>query len=364
MSNVSAKTEHLVRAAVKGILGNPQSWDQEYWVKTPDDCRAVGDPVPVCGTTYCLGGWMMLYDGWKHSSMGHTSHMWTKGDMAVTDPFQGYLNSLFEQYEGMRSSGDTIFDGGIGTLSELIDRITDDLEINFNEDCPCLTENESCILAGCPCGQHVLTPDSAPEWNPESPDHALFKVVEAFVTRAQEDGDRITARQVIGDRILMQAFTEAYTAGHQSLVETVTEKADRRIQEARMGMAASDGTYQILKNENERLRQQVGMLNDQGSVIRKLRGQIDDLKSGVRQDPAVAKIKAKHARAQESIQALTLNVADLTNRLRSASNELMVQKRAVVEIHGKLFGARQDGFVKAVNAWQKALDVIKKEENL
>lgn len=363
MSNVSAKTEHLVRAAVKGILGNPQTWSQGNWVKTPEDYGRSDEPVPACGTTYCIGGWMLLYDGWTHHRTRGHPHTWTRGDTTIGEPFSGYLASLFEKYEGGLSVANTIFDGYISSIEDLLKKIDDDLEINFEEDCPCLTEEGSCILAGCPCGTHVFTTMLPEVKLLEGEDSPLMKVIAAFAHEAQAAGDRITVRHILADQIMLDAFVGAYTAGQQSLVETVTKKAERRIQEARMGFDASDGQYQSLKVENEALRKQVDVLSMRNSdqVIRKLQGQIDDLKSGVRQDPAFAKLQAKQKKAEDHLRVASNVQAALNKRVAQLRDELMYQKRSMQQAQQL---GRDEGFKKAVQSWQKALDVVKKEENL
>lgn len=374
MSNVNSKVEHLIRAAIKGILAHPETWNQSWWVRTPKD-HAFTEDIPACGTTYCLGGWMMLYDGWTHRPDVDFMHAWVKGDQETEDPFSDYLSSLIEPYED-RDGGiyGTIFDTKLDTIEKLIDKIEEDLEINFEEECPCLSEEDICILGGCPCGKHreavrVVT-HHLPTINLlEGEDNPLMDVITGFVTQAQAAGDRITVRQVLADKVFTNAFIRAYAAGQRSLVKTVTDKANRRIDEVRMELAAMtrDRDHAVTHN-SELQREAKGLqpehVEDLKEVIRKLQGQVDDLNSGARESPAFAKIKGKHERAQQHIAALKVNNADLENRLDALKGELSNQKQVVRTLSGQLTAGRQEGFRKAVQAWQKALDEVKRQEGL
>lgn len=371
MSTVNMHVEHLIRAALKGIKAQPETWDQKNWVKTPKDYTFWED-VPACGTTYCLGGWMMLYDGWGHRRSAPYTNVWFKGDQLIEDPFTDYLSSLIEGYEDERSGlRGTIFATELDTIEKLVDRIESDLEINFEEECPCLTEEGCCILAGCPCGTHVFT-HRLPEVRLfEGEDNPLMNVITEFVTKAQDAGDRITVRQVLADKIIVDAFIGAYTAGQRSLVKTVTDKAERRISEVRAELAEMTRFRdQAVADSSQPQRPMHGSPvvtrspEERDQVIRKLQGQIDDLNSGVRESPAFVKLKAKQERAQQHIAGLKVNNADLTNRLDALRSELVEQKQVVRKMQGQLTEGRQEGFRRAVQAWQKALDEVKKQEGL
>ncbi len=314
MSNVSAHAEHLVRAAVKGIKASPESWDQGWFVSTPQDYEDLGIEVPSCGTTYCVGGWMMLYDGWKHVRESKFVNAWTKGDRRITNPFTDHLSSLIEPYAGRQYISETIFDVGIVSIGDLMEKIDNDLEINFDEDCPCLTEEGNCILAGCPCGKHVFTHRLPEVTLLEGEDNPLMNVITNFVDKAKDAGDRITVRQVLADKIMMDAFIEAFQAGMSSVVETVTKKAERRILEARMGRDINDSAYNALLEEHGHLRREARengtAVDELRQVIRTLQGQVDDLKSGRRGSAEVRKLKAKLAREEAETARLQALVSE------------------------------------------------------
>jgi hypothetical protein len=368
MSTVSGKVEHLIRAAIHGIKAQPDTWNQNWWVKTPKD-YGIAEEVPACGTTYCLGGWMMLYDDWSHRHSSKYTNIWIKDGQEIEDPFTDHLSSLIEVYEGQDGLDGTIFAMELDTIEKLVDKIVEDTEINFEEECPCLTEEGLCILAGCPCGKHVFT-HQLPEIRLfEGEDNPVMNVITGFVTKAQDAGDRITVRQVLADRIIVEAFTGAYTAGQRGVVDTVTKKAERRIQEVRAELADMTRSRDQVIANNSRLQREAKGLHPEDvealkKVIRKLQGQVDDLNSGVREVPAFAKLKAKQERAQQHIAALTVNNADLENRLAAVRRELHDQKQVVVKLGGQLTQGRQEGFRRAVQAWQKALDEVKKQEGL
>ncbi len=374
MITINLHVEHLIRAAIKGILAHPETWNQSWWVKTPKD-YAFTEDIPACGTTYCLGGWMMLYDGWTHRHSPNFRNVWVKGDQEIDDPFSDYLSSLIEQYEDRRGGLDgTIFDTELNTIEKLIEKIEEDLEINFEEECPCLSEEGICILAGCPCGKHREAVQVVTHHLPtinlfEGEDNPLMDVITGFVTQAQAAGDRITVRQVLADQVFLDALIAAYTAGQRSLVKTVTDKANRRIDEVRMELAEMTRSRdQVIAHNSALQREAEGLqpeaVEDLKEVIRKLQGQVDDLNSGARESPAFAKVKAKHERAQQHIAGLKVNNADLENRLDALKRELSDQKQVVRGLSGQLTQGRQEGFRQAVQAWQKALDEVKKQEGL
>lgn len=376
MSEVSARAEHLIRAAMIGIKKEPLSWDQVYWVRTPDDFRALGKEVPACGTTYCLGGWMMLYDGWKHISDPLVTNAWIKGDMKIRDPFTEYLSTLIGLYEGPEDFDSTIFSTSIKTIPDLIARIEEDLEINFEEDCPCITESDVCTLKSCPCGVHTTSVKI--EVDAAFKDEGVFlTVIEDFVKEAQEAGDRITVRQVLADPIMMAAFRAMFLAGNHALIDTVISKANRRIEEGRAALAEMTASRDRVIARNSELQQQVGheelkaqiadLRRDEVGltlVIRKLQGQINDLKSGARQDPDVVKIKKKHEAATAHVHDLTLKLSESNKTVVALGDALRDQKAVARQLQAQIVTARQNGWRAAAAAWQEALNVIKKEENL
>lgn len=369
MSNVSAKAEHLIRAALKGIEKNPDSWLQEHWVCTPEDARyhkERDDPgvFPECGTSYCLGGWMMLYDGWRHKFSSGTSfrNIWIKGEFSVNDPYWGYLKDIVYGDDDMYLFG-SIFSADID-MPEILARIDDQLEINFEEDCPCLTEADTCNLQGCPCGTHTSALDTQPML-PTPTGAAMTKVIENMVKECAEAGDPISIRQILDDPILMNAFRAMFLAGEDSMVGMVTKKAERRISEFRVRLEAEvreiTQSRDRVIGHNSLLQETVRRFQDQGSVIRKLQGQVDDLRSGRRETPEFAKLTAKVRRLEEENQAMTLNGRDVKNRFNDLRKQLADQKRVVAEV--QLLG-RREGQQVAIAAWQKALDIVRKEENL
>lgn len=373
MSKVSSKAEHLIRAALKGIEKNPESWDQDNWVLTPEDRESLGWQPSACGTSYCLGGWMMLYDGWRHEARkirptGGYRNFWIKGDMETDDPYTGFLKELVYGDDFANSSG-TIFDSHL-EMDNILGRIDDQLEINFEEDCPCLTEADVCNLPGCPCGVHTTAlDDPASRFVPSR--EVTNRIIEKFVEDCQKAGDRLTVRQVLADEILMKAFAAFYVAGEDSMVHTVTQKANRRINELRTRL---EGEVREITQSRDRLvarnSELQAALGDHGEalspwerdiVIRKLQGQIDELHAGTRNSPEFVKLKAKVERLQDRMPAMALNIKDLQNRLDGARNELAAQKRANVQVQQI---GRREGFMKAMGIYTKAIEIAKREEGI
>lgn len=374
MSKVSAKAEHLIRAALKGIEKNPDSWDQDNWVLTPEDRESLGWQPSACGTSYCLGGWMMLYDGWKHEARQEPNHwrpenVWIKGDAKIKDPYRGFLRGLVYGDDATIDFGDTPFDSHLD-MDDILERIDDQLEINFEEDCPCLTEADVCNLPGCPCGVHTTAlDDPASRFVPSR--EVTNRIVEKFVEDCQKAGDRLTVRQVLADEILMKAFAAFYAAGEDSMVHTVTTKAQRRINELRTRL---EGEIREITQSRDRLvarnSELQAAVGDHGEalspwerdiVIRKLQGQIDELHAGTRNSPEFVKLKAKVERLQDRMPAMALNIKDLQNRLDGARNELAAQKRANVQVQQI---GRREGFMKAMGIYTKAIEIAKKEEGI
>lgn len=374
MSKVSAKAEHLIRAALKGIEKNPGSWDQDHWVRTPEDRARAGSQPSACGTSYCLGGWMLLYDGWKHEVRReprryHPENVWIKGGVEIEDPYMGFLRELVYGEDVRMDFCDTIFDSFL-TMGDILERIDDQLEINFEEDCPCLTEADTCNLQGCPCGVHTTALEvPATTFTPSR--EAMMKVIEKLVEDCRKAGDTITVDMITEDKPLMNAFAAMYCAGEDSMVHTVTTKANRRISELRVRL---EGEIREITQSRDRVvarnSELQAALGDHGEalspwerdiVIRKLQGQVNELHAGTRSSPEFVKLKAKVKRLQESMPAMALNNKDLADRLQRVTNELLVQKRAVVQVQQI---GRREGFMKAMGVYTKAIEIAKKEEGL
>lgn len=376
MSKVSAKAEHLIRAALKGIEKNPGSWLQDHWVCTPEDVRFFRDrhlpagSVPECGTSYCLGGWMMLYDGWRHenSESAPFRNVWIKGDFRVSDPYDGFLKDLV--YGDVREYlFDSIFCGDID-MPEILARIDAQLEINFEEDCPCLTEADTCNLQGCPCGTHTTALEvPASAFSPSR--DAMMKVIEKYVEECRKIGDLVTVDMVLADKPIMNAFAELYCAGEDATVHTVTTKANRRNSELRVHLEAKvreiTQSRDRLVARNSELEAMIGPRGgklapwERDVVIRKLQSQVDELHAGIRRSAEFRKLAAKVKSLEERIPAMALNSKDLQNRLEDARHQLHAQKQANLQVQQI---GRREGFQRAMAAWQKALDIVKKEEGL
>lgn len=374
MSQVSSKAEHLIRAALKGIKKNPDSWDQDNWVRTPEDRKHAGEPPSACGTSYCLGGWMMLYDGWRHEARrtrltGGPRNLWIKGDVETEDPYIGFLKGLVYGEDGIVDFEDTIFEGHLD-MDDILERIDDQLEINFEEDCPCLTEADACNLLGCPCGTHTTAlevPTSA--FTPSG--EAMNAIIEKFVEDCRKAGDLITADMVHADKIIMNAFAAMYCAGEDAMVHTVTTKAQRRINELRTRL---EGEIREITQSRDRLVARNSELQaalgpheealkpwERDIVIRKLQGQIDELHAGTRNSPDFVKLKAKVKSLEERIPAMAMVNTDLRNRLDGARNELAAQKQANMQVQQI---GRREGFMKAMKIYEQAIEIAKKEEGL
>lgn len=364
MSNVSPYAEHLIRAAIKGIEASPETWDQDKWCYKE----------PECGTTYCIGGWMMLYDGWKHSDPGHSGIVtWFKGEQSITDPFKGFLGGLVYG-DSEKYIGATIFTDSLNTFTDLIDRIEGQLEINFEEDCPCLYET-LCNLGGCPCGVHQLP---VADVTPELHEVAMLDVITRFVEACREDGDTTTVQEVLEDEKVMTALRETFAAGVESVLTEATARADRRVAEINSELQQLRTDETVL--EVQHLRETVASLRDQldnalnvisweaqeppapwerDIVLRKLQGQVDELRSGTRRTPEFRKMKAALKKAQEDVTAMQEGQKTRAAQIRKLQAQVERKDHPV-----DLTKARQEGFTKAVESWQKALDIIKAQENL
>lgn len=341
MSNVSPYAEHLIRAAIKGIEASPETWDQDKWCYKE----------PECGTTYCIGGWMMLYDGWKHSDPGIPGFItWFKGEQSITDPFKGFLGGLVYG-DSEKYIGATIFTDSLNTFTDLIDRIEGQLEINFEEDCPCLYET-LCNLGGCPCGTHQLPAWVAIEVRKDDP--LMTKEIRDFVGECQKEGDSLTIEQVLADKNMMHLLRGCFQAGAESVIVDVTAKADRRVAE--------------INTELQQLR--ASRPSDlapweRDIVLRKLQGQVDELRSGTRRTPEFRKMKAALKKAQEDVAAMQEGQKVRAAQIRKLQDQVARQERTIKGSAGSdVLKARQEGFRKAVESWQKALDIIKAQENL
>jgi len=301
MSNVSPKVEHLIRASIDSIKANPETWDQDNWVRGPEDFKAVGDPVPSCGTTYCLGGWMMLYDGWKHDLKWGTH--WTKGGAVVEEPWGDILAEMVytDQGESTPELNDSIFSTRHDSLELLIEKIEGDLDIDFKKECPCLTESNACNLQGCPCGTHTTALDVAPS-PPADIAASTLKVVEEFVRESREQGDLITVEQVLADPIMMKAFAAAFMAGEMSLVDSVTKKFNRRLAEVRVQAHGIRAERDRALAEGADLR--IGVARLRGGYAQRdlLQGRVDGHFS---QSPQFRKLKAKLEREERETARLS-----------------------------------------------------------
>lgn len=351
MSNVSPYAEHLIRAAIKGIEANPETWDQGHWVAKK----------PECGTTYCLGGWMMLYDGWKHSDSGSRT-TWFKGECSIRDPYTGFLGSLIYD-DSEKYIGATIFSDSLNTFTDLIDRIEEQLEINFEEDCPCRYET-LCKLGGCPCGTHQLPIATVPDSTVE--ENALIDIITRFVGACREDGDTTTVQEVLEDEKVMTALRDCFQAGAQSVVADVTAKADRRVAEINTELQQLRETVNSLRNQLDNAfnaisweAQEPPAPWERDIVLRKLQGQVDELRSGTRRTPEFRKMKAALKKAQEDVAAMQEGQKVRAAQIRKLQDQVERKDHPF-----DLTKARQEGFAKAVESWQKALDIIKAQENL
>lgn len=370
MSNVNSNAEHLIRAALKGIEKEPSTWNQGYWCSAPT--------TQGCGTTYCIGGWMLLYDGWKHTGDGFR---FSKGDRTIKDPYEGFLADLVYG-DNSPEFGKTIFSERLRTFDALVEHVEDTLEINFEEDCPCLTEQDLCILQGCPCGTHTAALNTASSTPLEIHD-PMMKVIETLVARCAEAGDPISITQIVEDELLMEAFRAMFMAGETSLITTVTRKAERRITEVRLQLQEMTQSRDRAVGHNSTLQQEIANLRQELKVasvpdseaeppwerdlaIRGLQGKIDQLRDGSRRTPEYRKMKATVNRLEQENAALRLNNTSLARQTRAAQGQLMEQKRVVATMQAPrdITQARQEGFRKVVSAWQKALDEVKRQENL
>lgn len=371
MSNVSPYAEHLIRAAIKGIEASPETWDQDKWCYKE----------PECGTTYCIGGWMMLYDGWKHSDPGVPGFItWFKGEQSITDPFKGFLGGLVYG-DSEKYIGATIFTDSLNTFTDLIDRIEGQLEINFEEDCPCLYET-LCNLGGCPCGTHKVT--ATPVTEVPEDNSLMIEAIIKFIHACREDGDTITVEQTFADKNMMDLLRGCFQAGAQSVVADVTAKADRRVAEINTELQQLRTDETVL--EVQQLRETVASLRDQldnalnvisweaqeppapwerDIVLRKLQSQVDELRDGTRRTPEFRKMKAALKKAQEDVAAMQEGQKTRAAQIRKLQDQVARQERTIRGSAGSdVLKARQEGFRKAVESWQKALDIIKAQENL
>lgn len=370
MSNVNGKAEHLIRAALKGIEKEPSTWNQAFW------CSA--SITQGCGTTYCIGGWMLLYDGWTHTGDGFR---FSKGDRTIKDPYEGFLADLVYG-DNSPELGKTIFSERLRTFDALVEHVEDTLEINFEEDCPCLTEQDLCILQGCPCGVHTAALETSPSTLLEI-HNPLMKVIEDLVAQCAKAGDPIFITQVLEDKPLMAALRAAFMAGETSLIQTVTRKAERRIAEVRLQLQEMTQSRDRAVGHNSTLQREIANLQkelsavgaepgenlapwERDQVIRSLQGQVDQLRDGSRRTPEFRKMKAAVNRLEQENAALRLNNTSLVMQTRATQGQLIEQKRVVATMQAPrdITQARQEGFKIAVDAWQKALDIVKSQERL
>lgn len=93
----------------------------------------------------------MLHDGWKYAPF--STPPWNKGGRTVEDPYWDFLAPLVYGDELNESPylWESIFSGDYWELDLLIAKIGEDLDIDFEEDCPCLTATGHCDPKACSC---------------------------------------------------------------------------------------------------------------------------------------------------------------------------------------------------------------------
>lgn len=383
MSKVSRHAEHLIRAALMGIEQHPETWDQSDWVSRHP-----------CGTKYCIGGWMMLYDGWKHERANHVN-VWTKGDRTTVYPFQGFLRGLVYEGSEAEESDDTIFADAFADFDELLAYIEDTLEIDFTSGCPCLAESGICNLSGCPCGTHRDAAVNVEAFEDGILDAVLKLAADTYVKLCRQAGEEITVAQVLADAHLVSTFRAVFQSGAHSTVKEVTEKANRKIAEINHELQAArnqrddligeirhiqqSSVSDLRDNEIKILRAEVRRLNDEIAesaqpltaswerdlVIRGLQGQVDDLRDGTRRTPEFRKMKAALQKAEFDVAQMSEGQKVRAAQIRKLQDEIAQKDRLIKGFgQGDPTKLRQEGFRRAVESWQKALDIIKAQENL
>lgn len=332
VSTVSAVAEHLIRAAIKGIRKNPDNWHQGSWVT----------PNTECGTSYCIGGWMLLYDGWAHAKSEGPGYGWSKGDRTITDPYAQYLECLVYGDEGFPNFSQSIFDTTIRRIDDLVNRIEDQLEINFEEQCPCLFESGLCNLQGCPCGTHREVALSM-ERDSDVPEDVIKAAAQLYVQISRNRGKFSTVELVLNDMAAMAAFRAVFQAGAHSTVLEVTNKAQRRIAEINHKLQQVEKERDDLTAEVARLRAEP-KVDEYGDriepeapwerdlVIRSLQGRIDDLRDGTRRTPEYRKMKASLREALAKQEGDRLKIVEQSRAITQLSGELTKQKRVVKEL--------------------------------
>lgn len=352
MSKVSPYVEHLIRAAVVSIKRQPENWDQRLWCRKKEDC----------GTSYCLGGWMLLFDGWSHTqAMPHGGSSWFKGELRIVDPFDEYLAFIvYGEENGSRVKLPmSIFSDDLRTFTDLIHRIEEDLEINFEEDCPCRYET-LCNLGGCPCGTHSATVTNVIVEEVSDANPAIVTAINEFVKACLEDDDNISTGQVLRDVNMMALIRSVFQAGAQSTVDEVTSKANYRIAEINHELQALRAEVKVDDRSGQDLPSR-----ERDIVLRKLQGQVDELRDGTRRTPEFRKMKAALKKAHEDVAAMQEGQKVRAAQIRKLQDQVVAQERIIKSGEGStILKARREGFHKAVESWQKALDIIKAQENL
>lgn len=374
MSKVAPRTEHLFRAALSGIRQHPETWDQEHWVYTPLDRRERGEPVPACGTTYCIGGWMMLHDGFRHSRDNFGRNIWWKdvddvNKIVIKDPYTEHLWSLVEEAYGTDTLDiyGTMFAPNIHTLRQLEGRIGLDLDIDLDAPCPCTSEADLCDRDNCPCGIHApIVPAKllVSEVEPGAINYDMMEIIESFVSKCAAVGDNITMDQVMADAALMSAFRAMYTAGKRQRVNPSRQEfldsddyrravvrandAEHHLNEAQHALKVSETTNGELRAEIEEFRawkaawQQAnpaysGRISTQSggrdaiTVIKRLQGQIDDMKAagedvkGLKKELATLRRRFREAElANERLKAVNAGFAQHTSRLDEQTRQAIL----------------------------------------
>jgi hypothetical protein len=300
MIMASEETAALVRKAYRSIIDDPKSWNQGSWIRQDSEC----------GTTFCLGGWMLVHAGVQ---VERTSSDWPYftgiggrlNAHEVWDVLRPYIEDIHGHWDPNGSVTDTIFSPEHDTI-ELLTKAIEDAGIDLT---------------------HVKP-------------GPLDFVIRAFVTQSVAQGDRITESQVREDKLFMDALLNAYVlgkdaglkAGDAGVLEAQTLL--KRTQEA---LTHANSRIETLKSE---IVEHVRLKND---VI---------IESRAFQDEHVDCDRSANPRDRE-IRKLRKALRERTSQASQAGTEARIAKRRVALMTEEMEG------LKAQNATLRQMQAVR-----
>lgn len=264
----SEEVADLVRKAWKSIIADPVSWDQGFWIEHDEG---------GCGTTFCLGGWMMVHKGFKHQIDPYATFVDDHGREIDVD---SYVRPWIIDIHGAEHTGPSIFSSEHDTLPKLKSAI-----------------EAAGIVLDEPEPEH---PADWSDW-----DLQFHQDIDFFVEQCVKAGDRITARQVRSDDILMGLLRTIRRNGRREGKAEVPANA---------GVLEAQHLLKIEQRHSEKLRQD---LDREKAMTSEYIRQRDDALKALREENEDLKLKNASAPSTR-VDALQRALRERTKQAREA----------------------------------------------